>query len=160
MEEASARSPSSTRRAAVTLGTASPADWRNLFNAFPARWGHRRRRRHAALTAEVTMGLRHGSAHVAACRRQFGCRRWHPSRREKEREREREREREIVGAIYRYKSLEIIVADGRLIAGHIIGRANARNPFGRYGQYARSVRTGESTDYYGKDMRSHRLDDR
>lgn len=48
-------------------------DWHNLFNTFFTRWGHRRRRGDAALTAGVITGLRRGSAHVATCRRQFGC---------------------------------------------------------------------------------------
>lgn len=71
-------SPRRGARESRAIGTApqaaSPADWHNLFNTFSARWGHRRRRGDAALTVGVTAGLRRGSAHVAACRRQFGCR--------------------------------------------------------------------------------------
>lgn len=87
-------------------------DWHNLFNTFLARWGHRRRRRDAALSVGVTAGLRRGSAHVAACRRQFGCRgNSIPAA--------MDISGELSRATRRYKSLEIIMADGRLIVGHI-----------------------------------------
>lgn len=72
------RCSSPAGRSAEAIGTTprnarEVPDWHNLFNTFSTRWGHRRRREDAALTAGVTTGLRRGSAHVAVCRRQFGC---------------------------------------------------------------------------------------
>lgn len=52
------------------------------------------------------------AAHVAACRRRFGCRQYHPDRQDFDHRGVRHSP---------YKSLEIIAADARLIVGCITG---------------------------------------